>query len=406
MRDLVRSPSVHRDRRTGAPNGRTPMCSRRAGLPPAHCPTRTRTADGQIDHTVRFALDNDYHVVLEGILARARYGQTITTLLQTHRGTSLVFYLEVSYQESLRRHATRSQAVDFGPEQMAAWYLPPKAVIPIREIAQAVSQRTGRNIVRPRRHDPQAKPVGECWTWWYTGRRRPFPLAASLAPRKSPHRGGSGAYPRPVVADQGAIGGDQPSLAVRARAVLRRSVQKVVDHFLAALVAVVIAALSGALAFAWSARIPAPFVGGGVVLVALAVMVLVLAHQREVGRLEGKIAELRGLVASMQPLGMANEINTDVVSPDVRRLRQLRQTIRADPFGGSGSPRDHDVDMLLDIVNQMQVVRPEGSATYEVILRAWRDRDERDGRSTDDLYTALGQLLALAGADLGESAAE
>ncbi len=77
-----------------------------------------------IEQTVRFALANEYDVVLEGILARSRYAETITSLLAAHRGASFVFYLEVSYEETLRRHAARPQAADFGPDEMSSWYLP------------------------------------------------------------------------------------------------------------------------------------------------------------------------------------------------------------------------------------------------------------------------------------------
>jgi hypothetical protein len=77
-----------------------------------------------IAQTVRFALDRDYHVVLEGILAAARYGEMISGLIRSHRGQSFVFYLDVSFEESLRRHALRPQAAEFTGEQMRAWYLP------------------------------------------------------------------------------------------------------------------------------------------------------------------------------------------------------------------------------------------------------------------------------------------
>jgi predicted kinase len=77
-----------------------------------------------IAQTARFALDHGYHVVLEGILAAARYAEVIGSLWRAHRGRSFCFYLEVSLEETLRRHATRPQAADFGEEQMRSWYLP------------------------------------------------------------------------------------------------------------------------------------------------------------------------------------------------------------------------------------------------------------------------------------------
>ncbi len=77
-----------------------------------------------IAHTVRFALDHGYHVVLEGILARARYGAMLTDLCHAHRGRTTVFYLDISWEETLRRHATRPQSSAFGEAEMREWFRP------------------------------------------------------------------------------------------------------------------------------------------------------------------------------------------------------------------------------------------------------------------------------------------
>ncbi|MDT5028940.1 MAG: hypothetical protein QOE61_5366, partial [Micromonosporaceae bacterium] len=77
-----------------------------------------------IAQTARFALNHDYHVVLEGILAAARYADMITSLLRSHRGENFVFYLDVSLEETLRRHSLRPQASQFTGDDMRGWYLP------------------------------------------------------------------------------------------------------------------------------------------------------------------------------------------------------------------------------------------------------------------------------------------
>jgi predicted kinase len=77
-----------------------------------------------IAQTVRFALDNGFHTVLEGILAKARHATMITDLLRAHRGNSHVFYLDVTLEETLRRHTMRPQVADFTAEEMTAWYQP------------------------------------------------------------------------------------------------------------------------------------------------------------------------------------------------------------------------------------------------------------------------------------------
>lgn len=79
-------------------------------------------APALIAQTVRFALDHQYHVVLEGTLFADRYGSVIRALHHAHRGTTHLFYLDVSLDETLRRHTTRPQAAEFTPEDMRGWY--------------------------------------------------------------------------------------------------------------------------------------------------------------------------------------------------------------------------------------------------------------------------------------------
>lgn len=76
-----------------------------------------------LDQVARFSLDHGYDVVVEGILAAERYGPMLTKLDEDHRGTSAFYYFDVSLEESLRRHATRPQAAEFGPEDMRSWYI-------------------------------------------------------------------------------------------------------------------------------------------------------------------------------------------------------------------------------------------------------------------------------------------
>ncbi|GAA1801350.1 kinase [Luedemannella flava] len=77
-----------------------------------------------IEHVARFALDHGRHVVVEGILAAARYRHIISDLVRDHRGEAYVFYLDVPLEETLRRHAQRPQASEFTAQDMRSWYLP------------------------------------------------------------------------------------------------------------------------------------------------------------------------------------------------------------------------------------------------------------------------------------------
>jgi predicted kinase len=81
-------------------------------------------AVGLLEQTVRYALDGGYHVVLEGILHRARYGPMLHRLITAHVGVTTVVYFDVSLDETLRRHSLRPQAAEFTAEQMRGWYEP------------------------------------------------------------------------------------------------------------------------------------------------------------------------------------------------------------------------------------------------------------------------------------------
>lgn len=77
---------------------------------------------GLISMTTRYALDHGYHVIIEGILHAARYADMLTQLATDHRGTTTFYYLDASWDETLRRHTTRPQSSEFGPEHMRSWY--------------------------------------------------------------------------------------------------------------------------------------------------------------------------------------------------------------------------------------------------------------------------------------------
>ena len=77
---------------------------------------------GLIDQVVRYSLDQGYHAVLDGILNADRYEQMLAGLQRDHLGQSYFYYLDVTMDETLRRHALRPQVSEFGPDDMRRWY--------------------------------------------------------------------------------------------------------------------------------------------------------------------------------------------------------------------------------------------------------------------------------------------
>jgi hypothetical protein len=79
---------------------------------------------GLIDLTARYCLDAGFHVVVEGILHAARYGDMLARLRTDHRGPTHGYYLDVPFDETLTRHATKPIAEDVSEAQLRDWYRP------------------------------------------------------------------------------------------------------------------------------------------------------------------------------------------------------------------------------------------------------------------------------------------
>ena len=75
-----------------------------------------------IDVTARFALDRGFHVIVEGILYADHYGRMLAALIADQAGLARAYYLDVPWAETVRRHATKPQAAEYGESQMRGWY--------------------------------------------------------------------------------------------------------------------------------------------------------------------------------------------------------------------------------------------------------------------------------------------
>jgi predicted kinase len=62
---------------------------------------------GLIGSVASYALDNGFHVVVEGILYADRYGAMLEDLVHAHRGVTRCYYLDCAFGETLARHATK-----------------------------------------------------------------------------------------------------------------------------------------------------------------------------------------------------------------------------------------------------------------------------------------------------------
>jgi adenylylsulfate kinase-like enzyme len=77
---------------------------------------------GLIDLTARYAVSRGFHVIVEGILRADHYGEMLTALIGDHPGRAFAYFLDVPFDETLRRHAAKAEAAAYGEAEMRGWY--------------------------------------------------------------------------------------------------------------------------------------------------------------------------------------------------------------------------------------------------------------------------------------------
>lgn len=63
-----------------------------------------------------------YTVILEGILSNKKYGKMLQRLLADFNGTKYIYYFDLPIEETLRRHANKPNAAEFGETEMRKWW--------------------------------------------------------------------------------------------------------------------------------------------------------------------------------------------------------------------------------------------------------------------------------------------
>lgn len=80
------------------------------------------TAD-LIKQLAEFGKDRFDIVVIEGILGSEIYQEMFEELYQLFEGNVLLYYYNIPFEETLKRHSQRGKASDFGAERMKKWWL-------------------------------------------------------------------------------------------------------------------------------------------------------------------------------------------------------------------------------------------------------------------------------------------
>lgn len=76
---------------------------------------------GLIKRLAVYGKETGYDVVLEGILSKNKYGDMLCSLTEEFDAV-YVYYLDIPFEETLRRHNMRHKNSDFGEDEMREWW--------------------------------------------------------------------------------------------------------------------------------------------------------------------------------------------------------------------------------------------------------------------------------------------
>lgn len=71
-----------------------------------------------------FGKEKCEYVIVEGILSKVRYGEMLHNLIQFYDQNAAVFYFDLPFEETVKRHNQRSKRLDFGEDSLRDWWEP------------------------------------------------------------------------------------------------------------------------------------------------------------------------------------------------------------------------------------------------------------------------------------------
>lgn len=76
-----------------------------------------------IKHLALYGRSTVAYVIIEGILSEKRYSDIFRELALAFGNHTLAVYLDISFEETLRRHQTKDHNAEFGEREMKRWWL-------------------------------------------------------------------------------------------------------------------------------------------------------------------------------------------------------------------------------------------------------------------------------------------
>lgn len=82
----------------------------------------TDTIHKMIKSDTLIALEDGYDVILEGILSVKSYATVLEEIFEKHPKENYIYYFDISFKETVRRHAHRKEFMEFNEDSMKEWY--------------------------------------------------------------------------------------------------------------------------------------------------------------------------------------------------------------------------------------------------------------------------------------------
>lgn len=77
-----------------------------------------------IRQIAEYGKDKCEFVIVEGILNKNRYGEMLNKLMQFYNHKTYTYYFDLSFEETVMRHNSRSKKKEFGEDSLRAWWNP------------------------------------------------------------------------------------------------------------------------------------------------------------------------------------------------------------------------------------------------------------------------------------------
>ena len=68
------------------------------------------------------ALSGGFDVIADGIFNISSYSDVFDSIIAVHQNNNYIYYFDISFEETMRRHSTRDKRNDFGKDEMEKWY--------------------------------------------------------------------------------------------------------------------------------------------------------------------------------------------------------------------------------------------------------------------------------------------